>query len=93
MGFCLSIVYNSSAGTWRGHTSSRTARKVQDRKREDLSPGGSGRHLCICTDGANGSELANKIERIRLEADLSVDELLDDLRKQRERYNQEKYGK
>jgi bifunctional DNA-binding transcriptional regulator/antitoxin component of YhaV-PrlF toxin-antitoxin module len=38
-------------------------------------------------------ELANEIERIRLEAGLSVDELLDDLRKQRERYNQEKYGK
>ena len=37
-------------------------------------------------------ELANEIERIRLEAGLSVDELLDDLRKQRERYNQEKYG-
>jgi len=35
-------------------------------------------------------ELANEIERIRLEAGLSVDELLDDLRKQRERYNQEK---
>ena len=38
-------------------------------------------------------ELANEIERIRLEAGLSVDELLDDLRKQRERYNKEKYGK
>jgi bifunctional DNA-binding transcriptional regulator/antitoxin component of YhaV-PrlF toxin-antitoxin module len=38
-------------------------------------------------------ELAREIERIRLEAGLSVDELLDDLRKQRERYNQEKYGK
>ena len=38
-------------------------------------------------------ELANEIERIRLEAGLSVDELLDDLRKQREHYNQEKYGK
>jgi bifunctional DNA-binding transcriptional regulator/antitoxin component of YhaV-PrlF toxin-antitoxin module len=37
-------------------------------------------------------ELANEIERIRLEAGLSVDELLDDLRKQRQRYNQEKYG-
>jgi bifunctional DNA-binding transcriptional regulator/antitoxin component of YhaV-PrlF toxin-antitoxin module len=37
-------------------------------------------------------ELANEIERIRLEAGLSVDELLDDLRKQRERYNKEKYG-
>ena len=39
------------------------------------------------------SELANEIERIRLEAGLSVDELLDDLRKQREQYNHEKYGK
>jgi bifunctional DNA-binding transcriptional regulator/antitoxin component of YhaV-PrlF toxin-antitoxin module len=35
-------------------------------------------------------ELANEIERIRLEAGLSIDELLDDLRKQRERYDQEK---
>lgn len=38
-------------------------------------------------------ELANEIERIRLEAGLSVDELMDDLRKQRERYNRKKYGK
>ena len=38
-------------------------------------------------------ELANEIERIRLESGLSIDELLDDLRKQRERYNKEKYGK
>jgi bifunctional DNA-binding transcriptional regulator/antitoxin component of YhaV-PrlF toxin-antitoxin module len=38
-------------------------------------------------------ELANEIERIRLEAGLSVDELLNDLRKQRERYDLEKYGK
>jgi bifunctional DNA-binding transcriptional regulator/antitoxin component of YhaV-PrlF toxin-antitoxin module len=38
-------------------------------------------------------ELANEIERLRLESGLSVDELLDDLRKQRERYNKEKYGK
>jgi len=38
-------------------------------------------------------ELANEIERLRLEAGFSVDELLDDLRKQRERYNEEKYGK
>jgi len=38
-------------------------------------------------------ELASEIERIRLEAGLSIDELLDDLRKQRERYSQEKYGK
>jgi bifunctional DNA-binding transcriptional regulator/antitoxin component of YhaV-PrlF toxin-antitoxin module len=37
-------------------------------------------------------ELANEIERIRLEAGLSVEDLLDGLRKQRERYNQEKYG-
>jgi bifunctional DNA-binding transcriptional regulator/antitoxin component of YhaV-PrlF toxin-antitoxin module len=37
-------------------------------------------------------ELANEIERIRLEAGLSVDEFLDDLRKQRQQYNQEKYG-
>ena len=37
-------------------------------------------------------ELATVIERIRLEAGLSVDELLDDLRKQRQRYNLEKYG-
>ena len=38
-------------------------------------------------------ELANEIERIRLEAGLSVDELLEDLRKQREQYNKEKYGR
>jgi len=38
-------------------------------------------------------ELANEIERIRLEAGLSVDELLSDLRKQRGRYNKKKYGK
>ena len=38
-------------------------------------------------------ELAREIERIRLEAGLNVDELLDDLRKQRERYAKEKYGK
>ena len=37
-------------------------------------------------------ELANEIEKIRLEAGLSMDELLDDLRKQREHYTQEKYG-
>ena len=37
-------------------------------------------------------ELASEIERIRLEAGLSMDELLEDLRKQRERYHQEKYG-
>jgi len=36
-------------------------------------------------------ELAREIEQIRLEAGLSIDELLDDLRKQRERYNKEKY--
>jgi hypothetical protein len=36
-------------------------------------------------------ELAREVERIRLEAGLSIDELLDDLRKQRERYNKEKY--
>ena len=38
-------------------------------------------------------ELASEIERIRLEAGLSVDELLDDLRQQRERYSKKKYGK
>ena len=38
-------------------------------------------------------ELAREIERIRLEAGLSIDELLDDLRTQRERYGKEKYGK
>ena len=38
-------------------------------------------------------ELAREIERIRLEAGLSIDELLDDLRQQRERYGKEKYGK
>lgn len=37
-------------------------------------------------------ELAREIERVRLEAGLSIEELLQDLRKQREQYNQEKYG-
>jgi AbrB family looped-hinge helix DNA binding protein len=37
-------------------------------------------------------ELAREIERIRLEAGLSTEELLQGLREQRERYNQEKYG-
>ncbi len=39
------------------------------------------------------SELAREIERVRLESGLSIEDLLQDLRKQRERYNQEKYGK
>lgn len=39
------------------------------------------------------SELAHEIERVRLESGLSIEDLLQDLRKQRERYNQEKYGK
>jgi bifunctional DNA-binding transcriptional regulator/antitoxin component of YhaV-PrlF toxin-antitoxin module len=38
-------------------------------------------------------ELAQEIERTRLEAGLSMDELLQGLREQRERYNQEKYGR
>ena len=37
-------------------------------------------------------ELAREIERVRLESGLSIEDLLQDLRKQRERYNQEKYG-
>lgn len=37
-------------------------------------------------------ELAREIERARLEAGLSVEELLQGLREQRERYFQEKYG-
>lgn len=37
-------------------------------------------------------ELANEIEKIRLETGLSVEELLQGLREQRERYYQEKYG-
>ncbi|MEJ5309185.1 MAG: AbrB/MazE/SpoVT family DNA-binding domain-containing protein [Anaerolineae bacterium] len=37
-------------------------------------------------------ELAREIERARLEAGLSVEELLDDLRAQRDRYVAEKYG-
>jgi AbrB family looped-hinge helix DNA binding protein len=36
-------------------------------------------------------ELAREIERIRLESGLSVEELLQGLREQRERYYQEKY--
>jgi bifunctional DNA-binding transcriptional regulator/antitoxin component of YhaV-PrlF toxin-antitoxin module len=37
-------------------------------------------------------ELAREIERARLEAGLSIEELLEGLREQRERYTQEKYG-
>lgn len=37
-------------------------------------------------------ELAREIERVRLEAGLSTEELLRGLREQRERYNQDKYG-
>jgi bifunctional DNA-binding transcriptional regulator/antitoxin component of YhaV-PrlF toxin-antitoxin module len=38
-------------------------------------------------------ELAREIERVRQEAGLSVKEMLDDLRRQRERYTTEKYGR
>lgn len=38
-------------------------------------------------------ELANEIERLRLEAGLSMEELLVSLREQREIYHTEKYGK
>jgi bifunctional DNA-binding transcriptional regulator/antitoxin component of YhaV-PrlF toxin-antitoxin module len=37
-------------------------------------------------------ELAREIEQARLEAGLSVEELLQGLREQRDRYYQEKYG-
>ena len=37
-------------------------------------------------------ELAREIERARLEAGLSVEELLNTLREQRERYHRETYG-
>ena len=37
-------------------------------------------------------ELAREIERMRLEAGLSIDELLEALRQERERYYQEKYA-
>ncbi|MFC2030122.1 AbrB/MazE/SpoVT family DNA-binding domain-containing protein [Chloroflexota bacterium] len=37
-------------------------------------------------------ELAREIERARVEAGLSTEELLVSLREQRERYNQETYG-
>jgi bifunctional DNA-binding transcriptional regulator/antitoxin component of YhaV-PrlF toxin-antitoxin module len=36
-------------------------------------------------------ELAHEIERLRLEAGLSIEELLNTLREQRERYHQENY--
>jgi bifunctional DNA-binding transcriptional regulator/antitoxin component of YhaV-PrlF toxin-antitoxin module len=39
------------------------------------------------------SELANEIERLRLEAGLSMEDLLVSLREQREIYHTEKYGK
>ncbi|MEW5717687.1 MAG: AbrB/MazE/SpoVT family DNA-binding domain-containing protein [Chloroflexota bacterium] len=38
-------------------------------------------------------ELAREIERARLEAGLTVEEMLKGLREQRERYNQEKYSR
>lgn len=38
-------------------------------------------------------ELANEIERLRLEAGLSMEDLLVSLREQREKYNTENYGK
>jgi len=37
-------------------------------------------------------ELAREIEQIRLEAGLSIEDLLHGLREQRQRYAQEKYG-
>jgi hypothetical protein len=37
-------------------------------------------------------ELAREIEQARLEAGLSIDDLLHSLREQRQRYSQEKYG-
>jgi hypothetical protein len=37
-------------------------------------------------------ELAREIERARIEAGLTIEELLAGLRQQRERYYQEKYG-
>jgi bifunctional DNA-binding transcriptional regulator/antitoxin component of YhaV-PrlF toxin-antitoxin module len=37
-------------------------------------------------------ELSNEIERIRLEAGLGIEELMDGLREQRERYNKDKIG-
>jgi bifunctional DNA-binding transcriptional regulator/antitoxin component of YhaV-PrlF toxin-antitoxin module len=38
-------------------------------------------------------ELANEIERLRLEAGLSMEDLLVSLREQREQYTTDKYGK
>lgn len=37
-------------------------------------------------------ELAKEIEQARLEAGVSIDDLLHSLREQRQRYSQEKYG-
>jgi bifunctional DNA-binding transcriptional regulator/antitoxin component of YhaV-PrlF toxin-antitoxin module len=37
-------------------------------------------------------ELAREIEKARLEAGLSIEDLLHELREQRQRYSQEKYG-
>jgi bifunctional DNA-binding transcriptional regulator/antitoxin component of YhaV-PrlF toxin-antitoxin module len=37
-------------------------------------------------------ELAREIERLRLEAGLSIEELLENLRQERQRYYQEKYA-
>lgn len=38
-------------------------------------------------------ELANEIERLRLESGLSMEELLESLRELRAKYTQEKYGR
>jgi hypothetical protein len=37
-------------------------------------------------------ELTREIEQVRLEAGFSIDDLLQSLREQRQRYSQEKYG-
>lgn len=48
--------------------------------------------LVLATIPPTVEELSRGIERARNEAGLSVEELLDGLREQRERYYQEKYG-
>lgn len=71
---------------------------VEVRERYNIQPGDS--YRLVDLDGVLVltplaplvPELAREIERARVEAGLSVEEMLADLRAQRERYVAEKYG-
>jgi len=55
-------------------------------------PGRSGRGFCSHPMVPMVPELAREIEQARLEAGLSIEDMLQGLREQRQRYVQEKYG-